>query len=220
MIIKATNETRFVFDLDDTLYYELDFLKSAYECIARDLVSGSYIQLFDKMLNIFMTGGNAFDYVINRFPEKNLTIEKLLHTYRNHFPELTLKDGVLNLLSAIKVKGGRTGIITNGRKITQYNKIKALGLNEFIDDIIISEEFGVGKPDAAVYRYFENLNFKTQFYYFGDNLKIDFLAPKKLNWCCIGIIDDGNINIPALDTFPQEYLPHFFIRNFTEIEII
>ncbi len=220
MIIKATNRTCFVFDLDDTLYHEIDFLKSAFTFIARDLEPDSHFHLFEEMLYIFKTGGNAFEYVINRFPDKNLRVDTLLDTYRSHIPQISLKEGVLKMLISIKEKSGRTGIITNGRKITQHNKIKALGLDKLIDEIIISEEFGVGKPDEAVYKYFQKNDSQGQFYYFGDNFKIDFLAPKKLHWCCIGVLDDGNIHMPDMTIFSQEYVPHLFIREFTEIEII
>jgi putative hydrolase of the HAD superfamily len=220
MIIKATNNTCFVFDLDDTLYKEIDFLKSAFEFIAKDLDPDLSQNLFDEMLNTYDTGGNAFQYLVGRFPDKNLSVDKLLETYRNHIPLISLREGVMQMLINIKEKKARTGIITNGRKITQHNKIRALGIDNLIDDIIISEEFGFEKPDPAAYRYFQKDDSQGQYYFFGDNLKIDFIAPKKMNWCCIGILDDSRIHKTDLSLFSQEYIPHLFIRKFTEIEII
>lgn len=220
MIIQATNKSCFVFDLDDTLYHEIDFLKSAYAFISRDLEPESHASLFDDMIYTYKTGGNTFQYLINRFPEKRLTVDMLLEIYRNHTPEISLREGVMQMLIRIKEKKSRTGIITNGRKITQQNKIRALGIESLIDEIIISEEFGYEKPDEAAYRYFQKDDTQRQFYFFGDNIKIDFLAPKKLNWCCIGVLDDINIHLPDLTMFSQEYIPHLFIREFTEIEII
>lgn len=220
MIIKANPETYFVFDLDDTLYSEIDFLKSAFKYIASRIDSNSCFQLYEEMFHLFKSGGNAFEYIIEKFPEKMNTIEKLLDLYRNHSPEISLKEGVLEMLVKIKIKNGKIGIITNGRSVTQRNKIEALGLDQFIDETIISEEFGFEKPNEAIYKYFLKKEQKWQFYYFGDNLKNDFIAPKKLNWCCIGVIDENNIHKFNVTEFSNEYLPHIFIEKFTEIEII
>ncbi|MEI6048939.1 MAG: HAD family hydrolase [Bacteroidota bacterium] len=219
MTIKADRGTCFVFDLDDTLYYEIDFLKSAYKSIAFAIEPESHTRLFNEMLKVFRSGANTFEYLIERFPEKNLTRENLLYLYRNHLPEIALKKGVLEILIKIKNNKGRTGIITNGRSITQRNKIKALGIEQFIDETIISEEVGYEKPGESVFRYFPE---KTgeQFYYFGDNMNKDFIAPKKLGWCCIGVLDKKNIHSQNISDFSIEYLPHIFINMFTEIEII
>lgn len=124
------------------------------------------------------------------------------------------------MLVKIKSKNSKIGIITNGRSITQRNKIGALGLGQLIDETIISEEFGFEKPNEAVYKYFLKKDYKWQFYYFGDNLKNDFITPKKLDWCCIGVIDENSIHKFNVSEFSREYLPHIFIKEFSEIEII
>jgi putative hydrolase of the HAD superfamily len=220
MIIKADSETFFVFDLDDTLYSEIDFLKSAYKSIAFEIEPKSHIHLFKDMFELYKSGGNTFEYLMERFPEKKITMENLLYLYRNHFPEISLKEGVLGIMIKIKNKKGKIGIITNGRSITQRNKIKALGIEQFIDETIISEEFGHEKPDESVYKYFIKKNPGKQFYFFGDNIDKDFITPKRLAWCCIGLMDKNNLHSFSHSEFSIEHLPHFFINKFTEIEII
>lgn len=220
MIIKADNNSYFVFDLDDTLYLEMDFLKSAFNAIAFEISPDIGSRLYEEMINIFLEGGNTFNFLLEKFREKNLTVEKLLYLYRNHYPDISLRDGVLNMIEEIKNRKGKIGIITDGRKITQRNKIKGLGLVDHLDKIVISEEFGAEKPASALYKSFMDADVEKQYYYFGDNLTKDFVAPKKLGWCCIGILDNNNIHRQNISEFSSEYLPHIFVNKFTEIGII
>jgi len=220
MIIKADHNSYFVFDLDDTLYYEINFLKSAYSAIAAEISPHLSNELFEKMLEIYWSGRNTFRYLIEKFPERNMTVEKLLYLYRHHFPEISLKEGALDILSRIKESNGLTGIITDGRSITQRNKIKALGIEQYIDKLVISEEFGAEKPTSSLYESIMENEIMQQYYYIGDNLSKDFISPKKLGWCCIGILDEKNIRKQNLSDYSIEFLPHLFINNFAEIEII
>lgn len=221
MIIKADHNSWFVFDLDDTLYSEIDYLKSGYNAIAHEISPDKSENLYQHMLNIYMESGNAFKYLLEKFPEKNLTIEKLLYLYRNHNPLISLRIGVLNMLNEIKKRNAGIGVITDGRGSTQRNKLKALGIIEYIDKLIISEEIGISKPSPELFNFFVGKEtIQKQFYYFADNFAKDFIIPKKLSWCCIGVIDEDNIHSKRLFEFSHEFLPHFFIREFTEIEII
>lgn len=220
MIIKADNNTYFIFDLDDTLYPEIDFLKSGFKLIAGQIKPGSELQLYEKMLSVYKSGGNTFEYLLETYPESIRTLEGLIDMYRYHIPEIYLKPGVLEMLLKIKDKKGKIGIITNGRSITQHNKINSLGLEKFLDSLIISEEIGFEKPAKDVYKPYLADDKKYQYYYFGDNPKIDFIEPKRLGWYCIGVINEDNIHEFNINEFSQEYLPHVFINFFTEIEII
>jgi putative hydrolase of the HAD superfamily len=220
MIIKADSKSCFVFDLDDTLYHEIDFLKSAYYSIVNEISVDCRDILYNEMLNIYFSGGNPFRFLIEKYPEKNLTLEKLLYLYRNHYPIISLKKGVLLTLMNIKKNKGNTGIITDGRSITQRNKIQSLGLGSLIDRIVISEEFGAEKPAPDLYQSFMDNEVVKQYYYFGDNLSKDFITPKKLGWYCIGIQDNNNIYKQYMSEYPSEFLPHIFINEFTDIGII
>jgi len=220
MIIKVNQNSVFVFDLDDTLYCEIDFLKSAYRSIAQRIAPEQDLELYEEMMKIYNGGENTFKYVIEKYPEKKYTLDILIEYYRNHNPQISLKDGVMDLLKRVRALGGKIGILTNGRGITQRNKINSLGISELIDEILISEEFGNSKPDEMVYRHFQNKFSGGEFYYFGDNPKIDFIAPKKLKWFCVGVRDAANVHKFNFSDFSPEYLPHLFIKKFSEIEIV
>ena len=47
-----------IFDLDDTLYYEIDYLKSAYQEIASRICKEDN-HLYNKMLKLYQEGKNS-----------------------------------------------------------------------------------------------------------------------------------------------------------------
>lgn len=208
-----------VFDLDDTLFKEIDFLKSAFKEIANWLkdsfdVDGSY----SNMIIWYSQKQNVFEE-LNRSYKLNLPISTYLEIYRNHVPSITLNKETKTTLATLKQQGHQLGIITDGRSVTQRNKIRSLGLTEFIkeEDILISEEFGATKPEQANYLFFSEKYSGYQAYYVGDNIQKDFLAPNRLGWKTIGLLDDGS-NIHQQDySMPVEYLPQVRIAEITEI---
>lgn len=202
-----------VFDLDDTLIKEIDFLKSAYLEIANHLKGGE--ELYDKMFSEYEEGRNVFDNLTKLY---NISIDSLLNIYRNHHPEkLQISIEVLHMLSQFKEEGYKLGVITDGRSVTQRNKLLASGLNEYFDLIIISEEFGSEKPNNKNYEAFHKYK-ADSYYYIGDNIKKDFVTPNKLGWITIGLLDSGD-NIHEQDmTMPIEYHPKLFVKNILEIE--
>lgn len=100
-------------------------------------------------------------------------------------PEIELYDGVKNLILNPKKKGIKVGIITDGSPEGQLNKIIALGLNDLIDDIIITDELGgtqFRKPNDIAFRIMQN-RWRSPFeqlVYVGENPNKDFLAPRQL----------------------------------------
>jgi putative hydrolase of the HAD superfamily len=112
------------------------------------------------------------------------------------------------------------GLLTDGREVTQKNKIISLELNKYIykKNIVISESFGSEKPSVNNYLYFQQKYYDSnEFIYVGDNVSKDFIAPNQLNWITICLLDKGK-NIHKQDfSFPFEYLPQYTISNMREL---
>ena len=185
------NDYVFVFDLDDTLYKEIDFLKSAYRYIASKVDKDNSSRLYKKMLEDYYSGENVFQLLSQSYPQ--YTMDKLLELYRRHYPDITLDSDTTSTLSYLK-NFGKTGLITDGRSLTQRNKIKALGIENYFDKILISEETGYSKPDLRLFEQFHEYNASTYFYIANDTDK-DFLAPNQLGWKTICLMDSNSINI-------------------------
>ncbi len=207
----------FVFDLDDTLYKEIDFLKSAYRYIASVVDKNNSNILYRRMLGDYYEGKNVFQLLTQSYNQ--FSIDSLLDLYRTHYPNISLDNEIYTTLYFLKGKG-KTGLITDGRSITQRNKISALGLENFFDKIIISEEVGFSKPDIRMFQKFQVDNDSKCFYIANDTSK-DFLAPNQLGWDTVCLLDNDNINIRKQDfCLDKEYLPNIKIANFSELKSI
>lgn len=202
------------FDLDDTLYKEIDYLKSAYGEIATYV---GYPELVPQMVKWYKEGENVFQK-LNQFLCIDTPIEAFLKIYREHYPTITLSDGVEDTLNELKHRGITLGLITDGRSVGQRNKIKALKLDGWFDyeNIIISEEFGSEKTDERNFKYFAQKYPGFSFVYVGDNSKKDFIVPNHLGWQTIMLKDDGR-NIHKQETVSLEYQPQLSINRFESL---
>jgi len=195
-----------VFDLDDTLYKERDFLESGFSAIVEHLPSDLQVEALQKMVSWWENGGNVFQKAMDIFPFQ-LTIPEMLEIYRTHPPEISLDPSVSLLLKEIKRNGIPVGLLTDGRSITQRNKVAALGLADFFDAIVVSEEVGSEKPTMKNFEVVAKRLNVMQSIYIGDNTSKDFLSPNELGWTTVCLIDDGsNIHEQSFDK-PSSFLP-------------
>lgn len=213
------NKLCVVFDLDDTLYKEVNYLKSAYRFIAKKLATEHYTaeRIFKVMIETYTAGGNAFSVIKNTL-KTDISLESLLQWYRIHIPDIVLPEDSKILLDYLHDKNITIGILTDGRSITQRNKIESLGLNRYVPErnIVISEEFGSEKPCEANYAYFESIHPEIEkIMYVGDNPQKDFIAPNHLGWETIGLLDDGR-NIHKQKPTYEETAPKIWISNLSE----
>ena len=85
-----TNDCVVVFDLDDTLYKEIDYLCSAYREIAVYLETAFSLPcVYDWMLEQYEQKKDVFGDLIRTF-HLSLTKERLLSMYHNHIPDISL----------------------------------------------------------------------------------------------------------------------------------
>lgn len=209
------------FDLDDTLYKEIDFVKSAHNHIAH-ILGKKYEQYHSEIITILDKKARPLDHLSDFIKSigGNEDIPWLLNEYRYHTPSLILEPKVESCLKELKNNDIPMGIITDGRVISQSNKIKSLGLHKYIEkkNIVISEEIGYDKHYDNGFKIILSSNPNCdKFCYIGDNLSKDFYWPNKLGWITICIKDNGQ-NIHQQDfNIDKEYLPQYIIHNFSEI---
>ncbi len=168
-----------IFDLDDTLYPEKDYIKSGYKVVAEYLGNIKYA---DKLWSYFEEGKPAIDELLRELgqeEEKDMVVD----LYRSHKPDISPYPGVVEMIEKLKSKNIKLGVITDGRPEGQRNKLEALGLD--IKDVIITDELGgtqFRKPCDIAFRIMAckwKLPFE-QIVYIGDNLTKDFQAPQQL----------------------------------------
>lgn len=170
-----------VFDLDDTLYSEKNYVRSGYRKIAQNYPEIENAE--ERLWNSFLKGEKAIDKVFDEASLDEKEKKNALNIYREHMPVIELYTGVSEMLIRIKNKGKKIGIITDGRPDGQKNKIKALKLD--VDQVIITDELGgiqYRKPNKKAFELMQN-RWKIAFnkmVYIGDNVTKDFIAPKEL----------------------------------------
>lgn len=221
----------FCFDLDDTLYKEIDYLKSAYKEIAAYAVRCRYPEHQDtddaqttayrEMFKAYRERRDAFEH-LNDVLGLHLNKSLYLNLYRSHRPCIQLSQETRHTLEVLMASGCKLGIITDGRSLQQRNKIVALGLHRYFqeDDIVISEEFGSEKPAKLNYQFFmRKYPEAVQFIYVGDNPRKDFIAPNQMGWTTIGLRgNEENIHIVP-ESVQQEYMPRIWVNKFSQILI-
>ncbi len=174
-----------VFDLDDTLYDEIDFVKSGFSEVSKFLSFQNHLEIFEELINEFEINGSGkiFDTVIEKLKIK-ADIKKLIEIYRFHTPKIELSDGANKVLQ--ELKSHRYGLITDGHYVTQKNKFMALGLEGFIEYPIFTDALNTKKPDTLPFKkVMEYFGENESYLYLADNPKKDFYAPDELGWTTI-----------------------------------
>ena len=173
-----------IFDMDDTLYGEKEYVRSGYRAIAKTMPEIENME--EKLWKAFEEKKSAIDEVLMQEGVYSEEVkQKCLTTYRFQEPEITLYEGVEELLVWLKEKGYKLGIITDGRPEGQRAKIKALGLEAMVDYIIVTDELGgieYRKPNKAAFVKMQEVLGVAfeEMCYIGDNKKKDFIAPEML----------------------------------------
>jgi len=184
-----------VFDLDDTLYLERDFVRSGFAAVDRWVSDRFAISgFFDRAWALFEAGRrrDIFDRTLSALaigtsPE---LIGCLVDVYRGHTPEIRLAPDAEEILAAL-CPPRRAALLTDGLAAVQARKVRALGLVERLRPIIYTDEFGSGmwKPHPqgflAIRSEFDLA--AHEFVYVADNPSKDFVAPRKLGWKTIRV---------------------------------
>jgi putative hydrolase of the HAD superfamily len=101
-------------------------------------------------------------------------------------------------VDALRQAGVRLALVTNGASAFQREKIVRFELGHRFDHIQVEGEFGLGKPELAVYRHaLERLGVEaSDAWMVGDNYEWEVVAPQKLGMCGIWY-DPFDTGVPA-----------------------
>ena len=115
--------------------------------------------------------------------EEPALAEQIADAYRDlREQRLCLIPGALETLDHFRSRGIALGMATNGSSAGQRAKIQRFALAPYFNHIVIEGEFGLGKPEPAVYEaLFQALGAdRTKTWSVGDNLQWDVGAPQSL----------------------------------------
>jgi putative hydrolase of the HAD superfamily len=218
--------TTVVFDLDDTLYDELDYCQSGFKAVARSLSNLvdvlSTEDIFDSLWWQFTAGNHAktFNSALDDLgiSYDDGLIEKLIETYRNHSPEISLPADSGKVLRQLSKKY-TLALLTDGFMPAQQLKVQALEIEKYFKCIVYTEQLGrkYWKPSPVGFeKLMQTLNVKPQaIAYVADNEEKDFIAPNKLGFLTIQIIRPACIHTLTYDA-PNASAQHV-IRKITQL---
>ena len=146
-----------VFDLDDTLYPRVRHVHSGFGAVARAIarrfelpVDAVYARL--RLAHDQGHRGAELQYMCTSFGLTESLVPDLVQIVRNHQPQIWLSHDAGDVLLALRVRGWRTAILTNGIPSAQAAKVRALGLHDLVDHVIYADEHAPGgKPAADVF---------------------------------------------------------------------
>jgi putative hydrolase of the HAD superfamily len=184
-----------VFDLDDTLYLERDYVHSGFTAVGAWAAAALNVpDCADRAWQAFQSGvrGSIFQTVLaeaGRTPEAH-TVEEMVRVYRTHPPTISLLPDSLHCLHTLRPHA-TLAIITDGIACTQNLKCESLSLSRLVDLIVCTGEWGreYYKPHPRAFRYVEEQlqPRPSGFVYVADNPAKDFQTPVASGWKVIRV---------------------------------
>lgn len=180
-----------LFDLDGTLLNRDDsvkgFIDNQYERLNKwvgHIPKDKYITRFIELdKRGYVWKDKVYQQLTQEFNISEMTWEKMLQDYISEFRFHCVPfDNLVQMLEALKSRNILLGMITNGYGQFQMDNIKALGIENYFDVILVSEWEGLKKPDPEIFkRALEQLNVSPeQSVFVGDHPENDVKASQNI----------------------------------------
>jgi len=179
-----------VFDLDDTLYPQQQYVLSGFRAVAEFIHNLYGVDLYRELAESYLAGTrqDLFATVLKRHfktVEEHL-LRKLLYVHRTHNPVLELYQDARVCLAQLIGRGLRVGVLTDGSACIQRRKVAALEIEPLVDAIVYSDDL-LGSRQSLQLRedafQIMALQLEVDFaetVYVGDNPLVDFVTPRRL----------------------------------------
>jgi putative hydrolase of the HAD superfamily len=177
-----------VFDLDDCLYLETEFVLSGYRAVAAWLSLRHQVpeaDAYGRLAAMHEAGvrGETFDRLLDGLGlADRVAVQELVSVYREHWPTIRPCDDAVRVVPAIR-RHYRVGLVSDGYLSVQRNKLGALGIREWFDAVVFSDELGRDdwkpspRPFAEALRRLEVA--AADAVYVADNPSKDFLGARR-----------------------------------------
>lgn len=185
-----------LFDLDDTLYRERDFVASGFDAVAArasETLGMERHRVRDALERALATHGrgHTIDHALESLgidPARVAqALPSLVHAYRSHRPQLHLLPDAARCLDALERAGIAMGLVTDGDPLVQRSKVDALGLRGrfVVERYTWDAGSALEKPHASAFEpAIEALARRglhpNETLYVGDNPTKDFVGARAL----------------------------------------
>ncbi|MDI3474585.1 MAG: putative hydrolase of the superfamily [Thermococcaceae archaeon] len=150
------------FDLDDTLVETTKLADMARRNAVENMIrhglpvdfETAYKELMELIKEYGSNFGKHFDYLLRRLDvpyDPKIVTAGVIAYHNTKFAYLKSVKGARKVLLDLKKEGYKLAIITDGDPLKQWEKILRLELDEFFDDVFISDYLGVRKPHPKIF---------------------------------------------------------------------
>ncbi len=228
------------FDLDDCLFdstglSERARIKGIEAMIALGLKvdRDEAIEIIQEIVQEYSSNfSKHYDYFIRRLihQKKNLEISfndqykyiaaAIIAYHKEKVESVKLYDDVEPCLTRLKKIGLKSIIISDGDPIKQNEKILRLGLHKLIDNIFISDEIGIKKPNPQLFLYSLKKSKVSgqEAIYIGDRIYMDVVPARFSKIHSVYIHRGGKHDIKKTGLkITKENEPDYFISSLIDI---
>ncbi|MBI3987368.1 MAG: HAD family hydrolase [Lentisphaerae bacterium] len=198
-----------VFDLDDTLYPEYQFVFGGYLAVANYIRKLYGIEIYEELARRYRSGedgpvrhspsgdggSDPFTPVLRRYFRtiEPLLIQRLRDIHRCHAPRLSLFSDARTAIALLGAQGYKIGLMTDGYSCIQKNKVEKLELKALLDSLVFADDLGgedFWKPSPDPFHIMAlQLEVETrEMVYVGDDPTLDFLAPRQLDMGAVRVL--------------------------------
>ena len=214
-----------VFDMDDTLYPEADFVRSGHRAVAERVWQDLRVDIEPELRRRFAAGqrGDLMSAALAALDVKapqDYVGRVLVPVYREHTPVICPYVETVPVLTELRARGHRLALLSDGWAEVQRRKLAALGLAGLFDEVVITDELGreAWKPSTVGFERILNALGVTgaEAMYVSDNPHKDFAGPHRLGMRTVRIIRPGTEHGEALAPSP-EHQPQQVMRALHEM---
>lgn len=179
-----------IFDLDDTLYNSTELSTHARRSAIRAMVDLGLQTTFEEahqiLSEVVEEYGSNYNYHFDQML-KRLNIETskmkmyiaagMIAYHDEKFANIRPFHDVIPTLIDLRKLEIKICVLSDGKALKQYEKILRLRLQDFLDDIIITEEVGIRKPNPKLFKLpLQRFNVQPEeSIYVGDNYERDII---------------------------------------------
>lgn len=183
-----------IFDLDNTLYHYdachhaalnrvFEFLFQNYKSLKIEHLKGIYEEISKTLkyeLGFTASSHNKSIYFKHLLEKLNIGLSAFLTIndiyWETFYSNMVCFEGVLDFLVFNKNLGKKIGILTDYETEYQIKKLDKLGILNYVDAIVTSEEVGIEKPSSQMFTaILQKMNLGShEVIMIGDNFERDF----------------------------------------------
>lgn len=206
-----------LFDLDDTLILEVDYVKSGFEHVSNILAKKYHLNsnlIYSELQDLFLKNHvNVFNrwFELQNIPLTDEDIKILVNEYHSHKPNIDFCEDVIPAITKLRDHNMKLGIVTDGNHETQQLKLSAIQADKYFDYIYKTDDYGKDywKPSSKIFELIKeetNSSF-NEMVYIGDNPRKDFYIRKSLAMKTFRIVRNDSIykNEQYLDNIIEDY---------------